>query len=294
MTVRYSFRTEVVGILLGDVLADVAIRVWEPEGSELSVLCVHGFAGNGQDFEILAETLVKSGMTVIAPDIIGRGQSSFLGADQAYTLRNYIACISAAARFVKGKVCHLGTSWGGIVLLGYLATTGWRSQGLILNDIPLSSDANLENFRALLREEAIKSFGTREEAGEYVISSRSLDFLSEAHKKRLIDSRVMALGDSWRMRYDPAVAAPFSNSGTFSVVQTLQILHMPTLMTFGTHSPYVSNPELDLIARTNPNVAVLRDLDDPHPPSLMKISQILQVAGFLSQCFGASGPLAQV
>jgi hypothetical protein len=77
-------------------------------------------------------------------------------------------------------------------------------------------------------------------------------------------------------------------------VEALKRLRMPTLMLFGNQSPYVTHPELDGIPTANPNVTVLRDLDDPHPPSLMKVPQILQVTGFLSQCFGLAGASATV
>ncbi len=285
-------RTETMGIVMGDVLVDVAIRIWEPEGSEKSVTCVHGFAGNGQDFEILAETLLKSGITVIAPDIIGRGRSSFIGQPEAYTLRNYIACIAATARFAKPLSCHLGTSWGGIILVAYLAWCNWRTHGAVLNDIPIESDGDLKNFRRLLAEESTRTFDTREEAGAYLISSRALGFLDAARRERLFDSRLMPIDGGWRMRYDPAVAASFSNRGAFSLIRTLSTISKPVLMTFGTKSPYAVNPKVDEIAASNPNITILKDLDDPHPPSLMKTSQILQISGFLSQCFARTSASA--
>jgi pimeloyl-ACP methyl ester carboxylesterase len=232
--------------------------------------------------------LVKSGITVIAPDIIGRGQSSFIGQPEAYTLRNYIACIAAAARFTKPQSCHLGTSWGGIILVAYLASCNWRTHGVVLNDIPIESDADLKNFRSLLAEESSRSFESREEAADYLLSSRALGFLEGERREKLLDSRLMQIGDGWRMRYDPAVAAPFSNNNEFSLVRTLTALARPVLMTFGTESPYAVNAKVDDIAAANPNITILKGLDDPHPPSLMKTSQILQVSGFLAQCFGRS------
>jgi pimeloyl-ACP methyl ester carboxylesterase len=277
-------RTETMGILMGDVLVDVSIRVWEPQGSDRSVTCVHGFAGTGQDFEILAETLVKSGITVIAPDIIGRGQSTFIGQPEAYTLRNYIACIAATQRFAKPRSCHLGTSWGGIILVAYLASCNWRTEGAVLNDIPIESDADLKNFRSLLAEEATRSFDTREAAGEYLLSSRALGFLEGERRERLFESRLMPIGDGWRMRYDPAVVDTFSNRGEFSLVRTLAAVTRPVLMTFGSESPYAVNAKVDAVAAANSNITVLKGLDDPHPPSLMKTSQILQISGFLAQC----------
>ncbi len=284
-------RTETMGIVMGDVLVDLNIRIWEPQNSQKSVTCIHGFAGNGQDFEMLAETLVKSGITVIAPDLIGRGDSSFIGHPEAYTLRNYIACIAAATRYSKPQSCHLGTSWGGIILVGYLASCNWRTSGVVLNDVAIESDAALKNFRRLLAEESLRSFDSRKDAADYLVESRSMAFLEPDRRERFLDSRLMQVGDYWRLRYDPAVAAPFSNDTEFSLIRTLKSVTFPTLMTFGSDSPYFANPKNDEIANANPNITLLPGLDDPHPPSLMKTSQILQVAGFLSQCFARAPAL---
>lgn len=280
-------RTEVTGIVLGDVMADLHIRIWEPLESQRSVLCLHGFAGTGQDFEVLAETLVQSGITVIAPDLIGRGASSFLGDDKAYSLRAYIACVAAAARFQKPQACHLGTSWGGIILLAWLGAAGWPSRGVVLNDVPLQSSPAVQGFREALEAEAFRAFDSLEEAGDYVIASRSMGFLEGALRQRFIQSRVMQVGGVWRMRYDPAVAAAYGMAVQFSLLRTLAAMPVPGLLAYGAQSPYAADPDLPGIVAENPRLQVLAGLDDPHPPSLMKLSQVLPVAGFFGQCFGA-------
>jgi pimeloyl-ACP methyl ester carboxylesterase len=280
-------RVERLGVALGEVTAELALRIWEPPDSNRSVLCLHGFAGTGHDFEMLAETLAQTGVTVIAPDMIGRGESSFLGSDTAYSLRAYMACLTVAARFQKAEACHLGTSWGGLVLGAWLGATGWRSRGLVLNDIPLRSGPVVEQYRAALRSEAVASFASREEAARHLIESRRMEFLSGAQRERFVDSRVMQVGDRWRMRYDPAVAADYGMGLTFSLERMLIGAPIPILLAYGKDSLYADEPSLPAIVATNPRLQLLTGLDDPHPPSLMKLGQVLQLAGWFGQCFAA-------
>ncbi|MBA3910930.1 MAG: hypothetical protein C0524_13910 [Rhodobacter sp.] len=278
-------RTEVVGVALGDVMAEMAVRIWEPANSTRSALCLHGFAGTGQDFEMLAETLAQTGVTVIAPDMIGRGKSSFLGRDSAYSLRAYMACISVAAQFQKAEAAQLGTSWGGLILLAWLAATGWRSRGLVLNDVPLQSGPVVQGFRTALKEEALRAFPSFDAAAAHVIASRRMGFLDPAAQRRFAESRVMEIGGQWRMAYDPAVAAEYGMDVAFSMLRPLSQAPVPVLMAYGAESPYAADPDLPALAAANPRLQLLMGLDDPHPPSLMKLGQILQVAGWFGQCF---------
>ena len=280
-------RVERLGVALGDVVAEMAVRVWEPPGSTRSVLCLHGFAGTGQDFEMLAETLVAKGTTVIAPDMIGRGQSSFLGRDTAYTLRSYMTCLTVAARLQKPDACHLGTSWGGLLLLPWLAGGGSKSRGLVLNDVPVKSGPTVQGYRTALQAEAAMSFPSFKAAADHVITSRSMGFLTGPARQRFVESRVMQIGPVWRMRYDPAVAADYGLEVGFSLHRTLALAKMPVLMAYGADSPYATEPDLQTIAASNPRIRLLLGLDDPHPPSLMKSDQIAQIADWFATCFAA-------
>lgn len=280
-------RTERLGVALGDVMAEMAVRIWEPPDSTRSVLCLHGFAGTGQDFELLAETLAATGTTVIAPDMIGRGQSSFLGRDTAYSLHAYMACLTVAARFQKAEAAHLGTSWGGLILLAWLGGSGWKSRGVVLNDVPLQSGPVVQGFRAALRDESQQVFASFDAAADHVIRTRSMGFLDATARRRFAESRVMEVGGQWRMAYDPAVAADYGMEVAFSIHRALTRAPSPVLMTYGDQSPYATDPDLPDLVAANPHLHLLKGMDDPHPPSLMKLGQILQVSGWFNQCFAA-------
>ncbi len=279
-------RIERMPVALGNRVADLAVRVWEPKGSTASVLCLHGFAGTGQDFEVLAETLCRAGVTVIAPDMIGRGDSAFLGTPEAYSLRAYLVCLTAAAGLQKPLAAQIGTSWGGILMLTWLSTRAFASRGLVLNDVPLRSGPVVQGFRTALREESLRGFPSFEAAAEHVIASRSMEFLTGTARQRFLESRILKVGEVWRMRYDPAVAADYGMDVAFSLLRPLLQAPIPVLMAYGRRSPYGRDPDLPTIAAANPNIRLMPGLDDPHPPSLMKPDQVAQVAGWLSATLG--------
>jgi len=281
-------RMEVVGVVLGDRMAEMALRIWEPPGSTRSVLCLHGFAGTGADFEPLAEALAQTGVTVIAPDLIGRGKSTFLGQDSAYSLRAYMTCLGVAARFQKAEAAHLGTSWGGLILALWLSAGGWRSRGVVLNDVPLRSGPVVEGFRRALKDESLRVFASFEAAAAHVIATRSMGFLDAGAQRRFAESRVMAVDGVWRMAYDPAVAAEYGMEVAFSIHRMLAEAPVPVLLAYGEASPYAADPDLPALMAANRRLQLLTGLDDPHPPSLMKLGQILQVAGWFGQCLAAA------
>ena len=88
------------------------------------------------------------------------------------------------------------------------------------------------------------------------------------------------------MNYDPMLVETLHANIPFSVEGLLKIAPRPVLMSFGTESPYASDPLNDEIAAANPNITLIKSMSDPHPPSLMKPDQILTIAGFLARCLG--------
>ena len=278
-------RIETIGVLLGDYLVDVAVRIWEPNDSKSAVICIHGFASTSQNFAPLAETLIKSGITVIAPDMFGRGQSTFFGRPEAYNLQNQMIAIAVTKRYQKEKTCHLGSSWGALLMLLHVATQNWMTSGLILNDCPISNDANTNRIGKFLTAEATRIFSTWNEAEEYVLKSRRMHFLTGSWKNRYVASMLRKVDDGWRMNYDPSVIGNLVEK-EYSCERLLKEAPKPVLLNFGSDSCYANDPRLIKITRKNPNITFLNSMTEAHPPSLMKPDQILTIAGYLGQCMG--------
>lgn len=279
-------RVETVSMLVDELFVDVAVRIWEPENAKGSVTCLHGFSGNSNDFAPLAETLVASGLAVIAPDMFGRGKSTFFLDPRRYTLRTQLLAVNACRRYQKSANCYLGTSFGGLMALAYITSTSWQTRGIFLNDSPINSNAHVAGYRSQLIEEAEKFFATRDEAEFHLISSRSMEFLTGPMRERFVESRLLETNSGWRMNYDPTLAETLRAQTKFSVEELIKKAPKPILMSFGSDSPYADDPLNDEVAAANPNVVLLKSMSGPHPPSLMKPDHIYTVAGFIGRCLG--------
>jgi pimeloyl-ACP methyl ester carboxylesterase len=55
------------------------------------VICVHGLTRNGRDFDTLAAALAEAGCRVVCPDVVGRGESSWLSDPAGYGFPQYLA-----------------------------------------------------------------------------------------------------------------------------------------------------------------------------------------------------------
>jgi pimeloyl-ACP methyl ester carboxylesterase len=277
-------RTEVLGLALGEVTAEMTVHVWEPKGSQRSILCLHDFTGNGQDFAPLAETLVRSGITVIAPDLIGRGKSSFLGDDRAYSAQAYMTCITVANQLQKPQAGHLACAWGGLLLTAWLWATGWRTKGLALVDVPLHPSAEVLARRKTLRRDVVAKFDSRDQALAHVDQDMRLEGYDPALRRRLTESRIMAVDDRWRLAIDPATASDFGLDVDFALDRQLASASVPVLLAYSAQSPHVADPALAGLLAHNPRLQMVDGLGDQGPAKLAKLEQKLMIGGWFGQC----------
>ncbi|MBU2455611.1 MAG: alpha/beta hydrolase, partial [Proteobacteria bacterium] len=114
----------------------IHVRVYNPE-QEKTIVCWHGLARNGFDFETIATELSKN-CRVLCPDTLGRGLSQWAKTPETeYNYPNYVGIAMAiCAHFNVQKLDWIGTSMGGII--GILLSSGPfkdRIQRLVINDI---------------------------------------------------------------------------------------------------------------------------------------------------------------
>ncbi|NOX32181.1 MAG: alpha/beta hydrolase [Deltaproteobacteria bacterium] len=114
----------------------IHVRVYNPE-QEKTIVCWHGLARNGFDFQTIALLLSKK-YRVLCPDTLGRGLSQW-AKDPAkeYNYPNYVnIAMGICEHFNVQKLDWIGTSMGGII--GIVLASGPytnRIQRLVINDI---------------------------------------------------------------------------------------------------------------------------------------------------------------
>lgn len=113
----------------------MAYREWGDPQNKNVLVCVHGLTRNSLDFDRLGQAL-SGKYRVIAPDVIGRGESDSLLNPMAYIPETYTAdMITMLAKLGIDQVDWLGTSMGGQIGMMIAGQTNSPIRRLILNDV---------------------------------------------------------------------------------------------------------------------------------------------------------------
>lgn len=101
------------------------------EGKGPAVIIGHCSSASHKEWLPLIETL-KSEWRVLAPDLIGYGQSAPWPADQPFSVGADVDVVLAIAKKAKGKLHLVGHSYGAALLLEAARTLGARVKSLTL------------------------------------------------------------------------------------------------------------------------------------------------------------------
>jgi pimeloyl-ACP methyl ester carboxylesterase len=272
---------------LGDHrVASLHVRVWRPSStSRGTVFCVHGYTGNGADFDYLAEHLSTAGYLVVCPDMLGRGQSSYLRDASLYNYELFVACLRALRRYESSNNIFLGSSWGAMVVLLFLRMSRTRCSRLILNDMCMRSGQDLETMRDSIVGDSAMSFADREEARAYLIRTRPyLANLEELRLQAYVANKLVADGSDLRLAYDPALPTSLApqRGRAFDLYPLLSKMPVPTLLLYGRDSPLLEKNRLRQLCLDNPAIQCVTDIPAGHPPSLMNLHEALIVCGYVA------------
>jgi pimeloyl-ACP methyl ester carboxylesterase len=273
-------------VRFGDKFGTVVVHIWKPENSSKSVFCIHGIDGNGSEFDYLASFLVKNGYTVLCPDMIGHGTSTYFGNPNMYTMEHYLTCLGALSKYASNENHFIGTSWGGAICLYFLYMTRIKVTKLILNDISLRRNSSVDETIKFIVADSQRLFDTPEEAQHYVRQSRQhLTDIPENLWPTYLKNKIAYSEGKFRVAYDPATIRPiqqFVENKNFDLCPLLEKIGAEVLLLFGERSSYYDRDIVSNLMRRRPNIACIADLKAAHPPSLMTYEQALLITGFLS------------
>ncbi|MGH9879497.1 MAG: alpha/beta hydrolase [Nitrososphaerales archaeon] len=109
------------------------IQLLAPRGSELSVLCIHGFCCDGRIFRYASERLVEAGYNVYCIDLPGHGMSSGPRGDLDFdACLESIGVVVAEIRKSSSRVFILAHSMGSTFALWYAHRFRDSIDGLVL------------------------------------------------------------------------------------------------------------------------------------------------------------------
>ena len=258
---------------------------WGDPANARVVVCVHGLARNGRDFDVLGEALAPT-HRVLAVDMPGRGNSDWLADPNDYVFSVYLTTLTALiARSGAETVGWVGTSMGG--LLGIVAAAQPKSPvaRLVVNDIgPTLEPAALARIGGYIGQDP--TFATYDEIERYIRTiSAPFGPLTDAQWAHVTRTNVRQRPDGrWGLVYDPGIAVPFRNAPAPPDLWPLwDAIRCPTLVLRGADSDLLSRATADQMAARGSRPAVLEFPGVGHAPMLLSADQVEAVAGF----FGA-------
>jgi pimeloyl-ACP methyl ester carboxylesterase len=266
----------------------MAYREWGDSANPRVLVCAHGLTRNGRDFEQLAQALARD-YRVVAPDVVGRGESEWLRDPMGYQLPFYVQdMLVLIARLNASSVDWVGTSMGGLIGMLLASLPGTPVRRIVLNDVgPVLAAAALARIGEYVGK--APPFPTREAAADY-IRAISAPFGPHNEEQWAFLADVMLKPDDgrgWRLNYDPGIAVPFQQAaGTGADVDLWSVYDRivgPALLTRGAQSDLLSTDVACAMSERGPK-ARWADFDGVgHAPTFLHADQIQVVAEFLRE-----------
>jgi pimeloyl-ACP methyl ester carboxylesterase len=261
---------------------------WGDAANPRVLMCVHGLARQGRDFDVLAQALAND-YRVVCPDVVGRGRSDRLADPAGYQIPAYVAdMVTLLARLDAGTLHWVGTSMGGLIGLTLAGLPQSPIEKLVLNDVGPTIEA-----------EAIARIGTYlgaplrwasvDEAVAY-LQSISASFGPHTPEEWLTLSKPMIVADGggYKLHYDPAIAVPFraitpelAAIGEAALWRSYDALACPTLVLRGAESDLLTRATAEAMRQRGPKAQVREFAGVGHAPTLVQPDQVDVVRRFL-------------
>lgn len=253
-------------------------RSWGQPDNPRVLICVHGLARNGRDFDDLARAL-STEYRVICPDVVGRGESDWLPEGAPYEIGQYVQdMMMLINRLNVRTVSWLGTSMGGIIGLALAALPGSPIRRLMLNDIgALVPKASLKRIASYMGE---RRFSGLAEAEQYLRNNYpALRNISDEQWKHLAAHSVRELPmGQFGLHYDPQISLAASRAAGMN--QDIDLwpfwlaIRCPRALIWGAQSDVLLAETVQQMQAQTPGLETLTLPDIGHAPSLMESDQI--------------------
>ncbi|HEY8706600.1 MAG TPA: alpha/beta hydrolase [Burkholderiaceae bacterium] len=261
---------------------------WGDAANPRVLVCAHGLARQGRDFDVLARAM-SGEYRVVCPDVVGRGRSDALADPQGYQIPAYVAdMVTLLARLDAQTVHWVGTSMGGLIGLGLASLPQSPIGRLVLNDVGPTIQ-----FEALVRIGTYLGkplrWATVDEAADYLLGI-SASFGPHTREQWLALSRPMfkADGDGFVLHYDPNIAVPFraitpelTAAGEALTWRAYDAIGCPTLLLRGAQSDLLSRATAQAMTQRGPKARLHEFAGVGHAPTLVADDQVAVVREFL-------------
>ncbi|MGE0099647.1 MAG: alpha/beta fold hydrolase [Hydrogenophaga sp.] len=264
------------------------------------VICVHGLARQGRDFDTLARTLTERAR-VLAVDVAGRGHSDWLADPMGYQVATYAADLVALVTTLRAEKRELvidwvGTSMGGLIGMVLAAQPSLAIRRLVLNDVgPVVQWEALQRIGTYLGRNP--SFESEQAAIDYLVSiSATFGPHTPEQWRALSLPMLRERADRWWLHYDPALALPVKalvdmpdqeqarqavRDGEAALWGMYDAITARTLLLRGELSDLLTQATANEMARRGPRAECVAFEGVGHAPTLMAPDQVAAVRSFL-------------
>ncbi len=262
----------------------LAYTEWGDADNPRVLICAHGLARVGRDFDDLARAL-SDHYRVVCPDMPGRGRSDWLPDPMLYQVPVYVADVVTLIARLQPQILHwFGTSMGGVIGMGLASLAGTPISRLILNDVgPVIAGAALQRIGQYLGQPI--RFASEQEAEAYIrVVSAPFGPLTDAQWRQLTVTAIRpageAVGGGFVLHYDPAIAAPFRLAGKNGAYADQLMwdfydkIACPTLAVRGALSDLLSRDTHAEMGRRGPHAELVEIAGVGHAPAFMSAEQI--------------------
>lgn len=261
---------------------------WGDPGNPRVLVCVHGLARQGRDFDTLAQALCQH-YRVVCPDVVGRGRSDWLRDATGYQIPAYVADMVTLLARLNAKTLHwVGTSMGGLIGLGLAALPDTPIERLVLNDVgPTIEPVALQRIGTYLGQPA--HWASEEQAAD-ALWAISQSFGPHTREQWLALSRPQLRPDGagFKPHYDPGIALLFravtpelARAGEAMLWASYDAIRCPTLLLRGAESDLLTRATAQAMAQRGPRARVHEFPGVGHAPTLVAPDQVAVVRDFL-------------
>ncbi|MFA5959056.1 MAG: alpha/beta hydrolase [Tatlockia sp.] len=281
----------------------MAYTEWgEPKLPSSAVICVHGLMRNSRDFDALAQYLSQHGDHVFCPDVVGRGDSSWLSNPQHYNFKRYVVDMNILiSRTDAPEIDWIGTSMGGLIGIMLASLENSPIRTLILNDVSPQVPVHalwqmaksigrdppfptLEKAKAHYKK-IYAEFGLSTEEQWDTFTQISVSKLSNGTFISKFDPSIHEYSFKWQsvkeMFYSPHKAL----EGVFFDIDLWQLwhnVHCPVLVIRGEHSTLLLPEHIEKMRKTHPDVEVYEVAGAGHAPALLELEEQEKIRTWLA------------
>jgi pimeloyl-ACP methyl ester carboxylesterase len=291
MKTRPPFRTSSVRSISKQHFHRIAYTEWGDPDSDRVAVCVHGLSRQGRDFDFLAAALASRGYRVVCPDLVGRGESGWLGTADDYALPQYSVDMTVLlARLGVDRVDWVGTSLGGLIGMVLAGLPDAPIGRLVINDIgPYIPWPALRRLGDYLRA-APADFPDLAAAEAYFRDILApFGQLTKQQWEHITRHSVVATPDGrFRLRYDRRIAEAFSPGRMYnlSLWNYWDAVTCPVLVMRGEDSDMLPHETASEMVQRNSRAELVEIPECGHAPALMGDEQISVVVNWLTSPHG--------